>query len=213
MWSSNGHFGGAHPFRNGSNDQGVKVQYGGTPNADLGAAWIPSSGLLEGNALECPAWNTWSDEEGPGVPGQGRLPFGVANVADARVDADWWSWVFWAVTRMEEYNAPASAFDGMGRFQATASMAHAEGLVVAARGGGPNPGMGTCHRSHTGAFNVQGSSYNRRRQRLCLPAPQRMAHRWCRWKRHRPWTHWPLGRTLACLGARTTRPIRYVRVA
>ena len=35
--------------------QGVKVQYGGTPNADLGAAWIPSSGLLEGNALECPA--------------------------------------------------------------------------------------------------------------------------------------------------------------
>ena len=110
--------------------QGVKVQYGGTPNADLGAAWIPSSGLLEGNALECPAWNTWSDEEGPGVPGKGRLPFGVANVADARVDADWWSWVFWTVTRMEEYNAPASAFDGMGRFQATASMAHAEGWLL-----------------------------------------------------------------------------------
>lgn len=109
---------------------GMKIQYGGTRSEALGAVWVPACGLLEGTASEHPALNSWSDEEGPGVPGKGRLPFGVADASAARVDADWWSWVFWTVTRLEEYSAPPSDFDGMGRFQASASMAHAEGWLL-----------------------------------------------------------------------------------
>lgn len=109
---------------------GLKVQYGGTLPEAMNAAWVPASGLLEGTAIEHSALNTWSDEEGPSVPGQGRLPFGVPNASEARADADWWSWVFWMVTRMEECTAFESAFDGMGRFQASASMAHSEGWLL-----------------------------------------------------------------------------------
>ena len=49
-------------------------------------------------------------------------------------------------------------------------------------------GMGTCHGSHTqhSTYKVHptidiDSAYAYRLQR--------MAHRWCRWKGHRPWTH------------------------
>ena len=108
---------------------GLKVQYGGKSSVAADAAWIPACGLLEGTALGHAALDTWSDEEGPGVPGQGRLPFGVLHASSVRVDADWWSWVFWMVTRMEEYSVSKSAYDGMGRFQASDSMAHAEGWL------------------------------------------------------------------------------------
>ena len=113
-----------------TSSDGLKVQYGGMAPGTLDAAWIPACGLLEGAALEDSAMETWSDEKGPGVPGQGRLPFGVPHASSARVDTDWWSWVFWMVTRMEEYAASKSAYDGMGRFQASASMAHAEGWLL-----------------------------------------------------------------------------------
>lgn len=109
---------------------GLKVQYGGTAPEAMDAAWIPACGLLEGTALEHSDLETWSDQEGPGVPGLGRLPFGVPHASESRVDADWWSWVFWMVTRMEEYTAAKSAYDGMGRFQASSSMAHAEGWLL-----------------------------------------------------------------------------------
>ena len=109
---------------------GLKIQYGGTHPTATDVAWIPACGLLEGTALEHSALSTWSDEKGPGVPGEGRLPFGVPNAPAARVDADWWSWVFWMVTRMEEFNASQSAFDGMGRFQAFASIAQREGWLL-----------------------------------------------------------------------------------
>jgi len=109
---------------------GLKVQYGGALAAEMDAAWVPACGLLEGMALEHDALNTWSDEEGSGVPGHGRLPFGVPNVPEAQVDADWWSWVFWMVTRMEECTASESAFDRLGRFQASASMAHTQGWLL-----------------------------------------------------------------------------------
>lgn len=113
-----------------TSSDGLKIQYGGMAPEALDATWIPACGLLEGAALEHSALDTWSDEEGPGVPGQGRLPFGVPHASESRVDADWWSWVFWMVTRMEEYTASQSAFDGMGRFRASASMAHAEGWLL-----------------------------------------------------------------------------------
>ena len=110
--------------------QGLKIQYGGKLQTELAAAWIPSCGLLEGTGLDHPARSTWSDVSGPGVPGKGRLPFGVVNESAGRVDADWWSWVFWMVTRLEEYNASDTAFDGMGRFQAVASMAYLENWLL-----------------------------------------------------------------------------------
>ena len=43
------------------------------------------------------------------MPGKGRLPFGVKNANLQRVDADWWSWVFWMITRMEERDAPTNS--------------------------------------------------------------------------------------------------------
>ena len=109
---------------------GLKVQYGGKSPAAADAVWIPACGLLEGTALEHSDLDTWSDVEGPGVPGQGRLPFGVPHASESRVNADWWSWVFWMVTRMEECTASKLAYDGMGRFRASASMAHAEGWLL-----------------------------------------------------------------------------------
>lgn len=105
---------------------GLKVQYGGEFPCEQQVAWIPAQGLLEG---EVDSDVVWSDAEGPGVPGQGRLPFGVVNSKEHRIDADWWSWVFWMTTRMEEHVPVAGALDPWGRFQARFSMAHAEGWL------------------------------------------------------------------------------------
>lgn len=110
--------------------EGIKIQYGGKPHPAQGVEWIPACGLLEGTALTHPAQLAWSDANGPGVPGKGRLPFGVANPSSGRMDADWWSWVFWMTTRLEEYDASKSALDAMGRFQASASVAHQEGWLL-----------------------------------------------------------------------------------
>ena len=106
--------------------KGLKVCYGGKCRPDMGPAWIPSSGLLAGELLTHPGTEMWSDAEGAGVPGAGRLPFGVRNEGSGRTDADWWSWVFWMATRMEERNAPRDAF---GRFCAASSMAYREGWL------------------------------------------------------------------------------------
>ena len=105
---------------------GLKIQYGGEQQTDIDAVWIPACGLLEGKELDHPARRTWSDAAGLGVPGIGRLPFGVANSTADRIDADWWSWVFWMVTRLEEYHDSDNAYDSMGRFQGRASMAYQE---------------------------------------------------------------------------------------
>lgn len=105
---------------------GIKVQYGGTDAKVLNGHWIPAAGLLENDfegELE------WSDYEGQGIPGQGRLPFGVKNSDDDRVDADWWSWVFWMITRMEERDAPVNSLDQYGRFQAQHSIIDREGWL------------------------------------------------------------------------------------
>lgn len=106
--------------------EGTKVCYGGDCRPELGPAWIPSAGLLASEALEHPGVDVWSEETGPGVPGEGRLPFGVRNVHSGRMDADWWSWIFWMATRMEEQDAPRDAF---GRFRAVDSMAFREGWI------------------------------------------------------------------------------------
>lgn len=102
----------------------LKVQYGGSCRAEMGAAWIPSSGFLAGKELERPV--SWSDDSGSGVPGEGRLPFGVLNASHGRVDADWWSWIFWMATRLEERTGLRDAY---GRFRAVDAMAYQEGWI------------------------------------------------------------------------------------
>jgi len=105
---------------------GLKLQYGGIDLNDGEGHWIPAAGLLEDDydgELE------WSDDEGQGVPGKGRLPFGVKNANLQRVDADWWSWVFWMITRMEERDAPTNSLDQYGRFQAQHSVIEKSGWL------------------------------------------------------------------------------------
>ena len=103
----------------------LKVQYGGIDTHLLGAAFIPAAGLLFKNL---DSW-IWSDAEGPGVPGIGRLPFGVENKEAGRVDADWWSWIFWMATRWEERAIDSDALDGFGRVQAGTCLAFQEGWL------------------------------------------------------------------------------------
>ena len=103
----------------------LKVQYGGFDIHRLGAAFIPAAGLL---SEDVDSW-IWSDAVGPGVPGTGRLPFGVKNTDTGRVDADWWSWVFWMATRWEERELAGDALDGFGRVQATSCLALQEGWL------------------------------------------------------------------------------------
>ena len=108
------------------NAAGFRLQYGGVgPEASSQLTWVPASGLLTGGGLQ---W-IWSDSKGPGIPGVGRLPFGVPNALHERIDADWWSWVFWMVTRMEEQAPPQESLDGFGRFKASASLGHQEGWL------------------------------------------------------------------------------------
>lgn len=109
--------------------QGPKVQYGGARGLLSGGAWVPATGWLEGTEPTHPAEHVWSDAEGAGVPGEGRLPFGVARADGDRVDADWWSWVFWMVTRAEERAPRPDQLDAMGRFKATQSVAFKEGWL------------------------------------------------------------------------------------
>jgi hypothetical protein len=109
--------------------EGPKVQYGGTHDPSSGGSWVPATGWLEGNAPTHLSEHVWSDAEGPGVPGVGRLPFGVAHAEGDRVDADWWSWVFWMVTRAEERTLRPDQLDAMGRFKATQSVAFKEGWL------------------------------------------------------------------------------------
>ena len=108
---------------------GLKIQYGGEPATGTGAVWIPACGLLEGTQPDHPARELWSDDSEQSTPGTGKLPFGVINESADRVDADWWSWVFWMVTRLEEFGASREAYDAMGRFKASASMAHQAGWL------------------------------------------------------------------------------------
>ena len=108
---------------------GPKVQYGGTPEPSIGGSWIPATGWLDGNEPNHPAEHVWSDAEGPGVPGKGRLPFGVEHADENRIDADWWSWVFWMATRAEECAPRPDQLDAMGRFKALESIAFREGWL------------------------------------------------------------------------------------
>ena len=102
------------------------IQYGGEcPKTSFQFAWVPAAGLLSGKEGD---W-IWSDSAGPGIPGEGRLPFGVARASVDRIDADWWSWVFWMVTRMEELNPAPDSMDAFGRFKASASLVHQEGWL------------------------------------------------------------------------------------
>lgn len=109
--------------------QGPKVQYGGALDPSSGGCWVPASGWLEGAEMSHPGEQVWSDAGGAGVPGEGRLPYGVENADENRVDADWWSWVFWMATRSEERAPHPEQLDAMGRFKATESMAFKEGWL------------------------------------------------------------------------------------
>ena len=109
--------------------QGLKVGYGAEqiPESD---AWIPSCGFLSQSELTHPSENIWSEMTPIAGCSSGRLPFGVAAVDGNQLVSDWWSWVFWMVTRLEEYQPQTGQLDRMNRFIGRQSVAHREGWLT-----------------------------------------------------------------------------------
>ena len=108
--------------------EGLKIGYAAeeVPESD---AWIPSSGFLSQTELTHSGVNIWSD--GTPIPccSSGRLPFGVAAANSDRLLSDWWSWIFWTVTRLEEHQPHSVQLDRMNRFIGKRSIAYQEGWL------------------------------------------------------------------------------------
>jgi hypothetical protein len=108
-----------------------KIQYGGQPTTDqaLQILWIPASGLLRQHGTAVSDW-IWSDGTEPATPAGSRLPFGVRLESYEAVHCDWWSWLFWMTTRLEEYGHSESDLDTFGRIQGHNTIAHREGWLA-----------------------------------------------------------------------------------
>ena len=105
-----------------------KIQYGGAvPKDKTQVSWIPSAGLLGESGTSVPSW-IWSDASNEATPGGTRLPFGVRIESEgkARVFSDWWSWLFWMTTRLEEYKFGKDERDVFGRINGRSTLAFQE---------------------------------------------------------------------------------------
>jgi hypothetical protein len=105
-----------------------KIQYGGAaPKDKTQVSWIPSAGLLVESGTSVPSW-IWSDASNEATPGGTRLPFGVRIESEgkARVFSDWWSWLFWMTTRLEEYKFGKDERDVFGRINGRSTLAFQE---------------------------------------------------------------------------------------
>ena len=108
--------------------QGLKIGYA-AEEVEGADAWIPSCGFLSQTKLSHSGVNIWS--EGHSIAGcsSGRLPFGVADANSNQLLSDWWSWIFWTVTRLEEYQPQSVQLDKMNRFIGEQSIAYQEGWL------------------------------------------------------------------------------------
>ncbi len=107
-----------------------KIQYGGTSAArgEDSAIWIPSSGLLGLKGTQVPKWK-WSDAATSATPGGSRLPFGVMHRGHEGSICDWWSWLFWMVTRLEEHELSVQERDRFGRIEGKKTWVYQEGWL------------------------------------------------------------------------------------
>ena len=105
-----------------------KIQYGGAAPTDKSQViWIPAAGLLKESGSSIPTW-IWSDATNEATPGGTRLPFGVRieSQGDEIIFSDWWSWVFWMTTRLEEYAFGDDERDSFGRINGRETLAFRE---------------------------------------------------------------------------------------